>query len=167
MLPQLLSPPQLSWLDAGLPGRSGLDRQICRGIARAWTDDLVGARDDLTCTLAACERHRTAQRWGLIGLGFLVETEYRLGAWDDAIAHAVLALSVVHDAEQSWLAPFIHAVAAFPLAARGAREAAAAHAAEAAARLQAACQTTAPSGSPPPRRSLPWPMGTTSTPRPC
>ena len=138
MLPQLLSPPQLSWLDAGLPGRSGLDRQICRGIARAWTDDLVGARDDLTCTLAACERHRTAQRWGLIGLGFLVETEYRLGAWDDAIAHAVLALSVVHDADQSWLAPFIHAVAAFPLAARGAREAAAAHAAEAAARLQTA-----------------------------
>ena len=104
-------------------------------MARAWTDDPVGARNDLTCTVAACDSHRTPQRWELIGLGFLVETEYRLGAWDDAIAHAELALSVVRDGDQSWLTPFIHAVAAFPLAARGAREAAAAHAAEAAARL--------------------------------
>src|SRR4029079_2874205 len=64
--------------------------------------------------------------------------EYRLGAWDDAIAHAELAVSMVQDAGQHWLASFIHAVAAFPLAARGACEAAAAHATEAAAQLQLA-----------------------------
>ncbi len=134
-LPRLIAPPQLACLDAGLPGSSGLDRRICRGIARAWTEDLVGARNDLTCTLTACQRHRTPLPWGLIGLGFLVQTEYRLGAWDDAIAHAELAVWVVQNADHNWLAPFIHAVAALPLAARGAREAAAAHAAEAAAQL--------------------------------
>lgn len=133
--PQQIAPLQLACLDAGLPGSSGLDRRICRGIARAWTEDLAGARNDLTCTLTACQRHRTPLRWGLIGLGFLVETEYRLGAWDDAIAHAELAVWAVRNADQNWLAPFIHAVAAFPLAARGAREAAAAHTAEAAAQL--------------------------------
>lgn len=134
-LPRLIAPPQLACLDAGLPGSSEVDRRICRGIARAWTEDLVGARNDLACTLTACQRHRTPLRWGLIGLGFLVETEYRLGAWDDAIAHAELAVWVVQNAGQNWLAPFIHAVAAFPLAARGAREAAAAHVAEAATQL--------------------------------
>jgi DNA-binding CsgD family transcriptional regulator len=137
-LPRLIAPPRLPCLDAGLPGSSGLDRRICRGIARAWTEDLVGARNDLACTLTACQRHRTPLRWGLIGLGFLVQTEYRLGAWDDAIAHAELAVWAVRNADQNWLAPFIHAVAAFPLAARGARGAAAAHAAEAAAQLHPA-----------------------------
>ncbi len=137
-LPRLTAPPQPACLDAGLPGSSALDRRICRGIARVWTEDLVGARNDLTCTLTACQRHRTPLRWGLIGLGFLIETEYRLGAWDDAIAHAELAVWAARNADQNWLAPFIHAVATFPLAARGDREAAAAHAAEAAARLHPA-----------------------------
>jgi DNA-binding CsgD family transcriptional regulator len=90
----------------------------------------------LTFTLTACQRHPTP--WELMGLGFLIETEYRLGAWDEAIGHARLAVSIVQDTNQRWLAPFIHAVATFPLAARGAREPAAAHATEAAAQVQLA-----------------------------
>jgi DNA-binding CsgD family transcriptional regulator len=127
---------QLPCLGAVSTASSGPDRRICHGIARAWTDDLSGAREELACALTACQRHRPPLPWGLIGLGFLAETEYRLGAWDDAIAHAELAVSIVQDAGQHWLAPFIHAVAAFPLAARGATEAAAAHATEAVAQLQ-------------------------------
>jgi ATP/maltotriose-dependent transcriptional regulator MalT len=92
----------------------------------------------LTISLTACQRRRSSSPWGLIGLGFLAETEYRLGAWDDAIAHAELAVSIVQDTGQDWLAPFIHAVAAFPLAGQGAHAAAAAHITEAAAQLQRA-----------------------------
>ena len=132
-LPGPARPPQSACLDASARGSSGLDGRICRGIARVWTDDLVGARNDLTSTMAAWRRHCTPLPWGLIGLGFLIGTEYRLGAWDDAIAHADLGISIVQDTDQNWLAPFIHAVAALPLAARGARgEPAAAHATEAA-----------------------------------
>ena len=130
--------PQPPCLGGGSPTFSGPDRRICHGISRAWTDDLAGARDDLTSALTACQRYGSLLPWGLIGLGFLAETEYRLGSWDDAIAHAELAVSIVQDAGQHWLGPFIHAVAAFPLAARGAIEAATAHATEAAAQLQLA-----------------------------
>jgi DNA-binding CsgD family transcriptional regulator len=138
-LAQPIWPPQPACLSASWPASSGPDKRICRGISRAWTDDLLGARDDLASALTACQRHRSPLPWGLIGLGFLAETEYRLGAWDDAIAHAELAVSIVQDTGQTWLAPFIHAVAAFPLAARGDR-AAAAHATEAAAQLQLAAR---------------------------
>ena len=131
-------PPQPPYLDASSPVSSGPDRQICRGIAHAWTDDLPGARNDLTSALTACQRHRPPLPWGLIGLGFLAETEYRLGAWDDAIAHAQLAVSIIQGTGENRLAPFIHAIAAFPLAARGARQAAAARVTEAAAQLQLA-----------------------------
>ena len=136
-LPQPTRPPELPYLDASSPISSGSYRRICHGIARAWADDLPGARNDLTPALTACQRHRPPLPWALIGLGFLAETEYRLGAWDDAIAHAELAVSIVQGTGENWLAPFIHAVATFPLAARGARQAAAAHATEA-ARLQLA-----------------------------
>jgi DNA-binding CsgD family transcriptional regulator len=137
-LHQPIGPPQPAYLGAGSPPSSGPDRRIYHGIALAWTDDLPGARNDLTTALTACQRHGSPLPWGLIGLGFLVETEYRLGAWDDAVAHAEFAVSIVHDTGPNWLASFIHAVAAFPLAARGTREAAAAHATEAAAQLQLA-----------------------------
>src|SRR6185312_3113807 len=128
--------PQPPGLDADSPASSGLDRRILCGIARAWADDMPGARYDLASALTACQRHRSPLPWGLIGLGFLAETEYRLGAWDDAIAHAELAVSIVQDTGQDWLAPFIHAVATFPLAARGDHAAAAAHVTQAAAQLQ-------------------------------
>jgi DNA-binding CsgD family transcriptional regulator len=116
-------------------GPEGLDGWIGRAIARAWTDDLEGARGDLAAALAGY-RQRGALAWQLIGLGFLAEIEYQLGAWDDAIGHAELAVSLTQDSDQNWLVPFVHAVATLPLAARGAHEPAQAHANEAAAQLE-------------------------------
>jgi DNA-binding CsgD family transcriptional regulator len=126
---------------AAAPSPAGPDGWIGRSIALAWTDDLPGARGTLTAALAAY-RHRGAPLpWALIGLGFLAEFEYRLGTWDDAIAHAELAVTLARDTDQDqggdWLAAFIHAVAAFPLAARGAYEAAA-HASAAATHAERA-----------------------------
>jgi DNA-binding NarL/FixJ family response regulator len=86
--------------------------------------------------LAAYRQRGAPLAWQIIGLGFLAEIEYQLGAWDDAIAHAELAVSLTQDSDQNWLAPFVHAVATLPLAARGAREPAQAHASEAAAQLE-------------------------------
>jgi DNA-binding NarL/FixJ family response regulator len=86
--------------------------------------------------LAAYRQRGAPLAWQIIGLGFLAEIEYQLGAWDDAIGHAELAVSHTRDSDQNWLAPFVHAVATLPLAARGAREPAHAHASEAAAHLE-------------------------------
>jgi DNA-binding CsgD family transcriptional regulator len=114
------------------------DGLVGRGIARLWTDDLAGAYHDLSSAQAAYQRHQAPLPWGLIGLTFLAETEYRLGEWDDATSHAELAVSIARDADQDWLAPFAHAIAAFPLAARGVLESAATHAKAATTSLRAA-----------------------------
>jgi DNA-binding CsgD family transcriptional regulator/tetratricopeptide (TPR) repeat protein len=115
----------------------GLDGWIGRGVGRLWTDDLAGARRDLTGALAAYRRRRAPLPWEIIGLVFLAETEYRLGSWDDAILHAERAVSISQETDNDWLAALVHAVATFPLAARGMREAAAAHADAAATHLEA------------------------------
>src|SRR5215218_2194273 len=114
----------------------GLDGWIGRGLARMWSDDLVGAHRDLTAALAGYRRHRMPLPWGVIAQTVLAEVDYRLGAWDDASRHAEQAVSLVEDCDELWLMPFVHAVAAFPLASRGAREPAAAHAAAAARYLR-------------------------------
>jgi DNA-binding CsgD family transcriptional regulator len=117
-------------------GPERLDGWIGRAIARAWTDDLDGARKDLADALAAYQQRGAPLAWQIIGLGFLAEIEYQLGAWDDATGHGELAVSLTQDSDQNWLAPFVHAVATLPLAARGAREQAQAHASEAAEQLE-------------------------------
>jgi DNA-binding CsgD family transcriptional regulator len=122
--------------DQGPGGPERLDGWIGRAIARAWKDDLDGAHRDLADALAAYRQRGAPLAWQIIGLGFLAEIEYQLGAWDDAISHAELAVSLTQDSDQNWLAPFVHAVATLPLAARGAREPAQAHASEAAAQLE-------------------------------
>jgi len=128
---------------ASLPDRAVADAPECpdglvgRGIARLCSDDLAGALQDLSLAQATYRRHRMPLPWGIIGLAFLAETEYRLGAWDDATIHAELAVAIARDTDQECLAPLVHAVAAFPLAARGIRERAAAHAKAATAHLRA------------------------------
>jgi DNA-binding CsgD family transcriptional regulator len=128
---------------AEAPSLAALDGWIGRSIARAWTDDLPGARGNLIATLAAYRDHRGGPLlWALIGLAFLAEIEYRLGAWDDAIAHAELAVALAGETDEDqggdWLAALVHAIATFPLAARGAHESAAAHASAAATHLKLA-----------------------------
>jgi ATP/maltotriose-dependent transcriptional regulator MalT len=127
---------------AETPSPAGLDGWIGRSIARAWTDDLSGAHMDLTQALAAYRDQGGPLPWALGGLAFLADIEYRMGAWDDAIAHAELAVTLARDTEEDqakdWLATFVHAVAAFPLAARGAHERAAAHVSAAVQHLELA-----------------------------
>ena len=115
-----------------------------RGTVRMWTDDLRGAKDDLSTVAEICRR-RGPFNLGVIATYYLSETEYRLGEWDEAVVHGEVAASAAEDADQAWVLAIPHAVATFPLAARGVWERAEAHAraaAEAAAALGAAGDTT-------------------------
>jgi DNA-binding NarL/FixJ family response regulator len=113
------------------------DLHLGRGVLRLWAHDLRGGADDLGVCLGA---------WGAGGSlvaretarFFLAELHYRAGRWDDAIVTAETAASIVDETDQLWLAGFSHAVAVFPLAARGEWERAEAHLA---ASRQAATET--------------------------
>jgi DNA-binding CsgD family transcriptional regulator len=108
-------------------GPERLDGLVGRGAVRLWTDDLPSARRDLALAAAAYRQRRGPLPFGPLALAFLAESEYRLGAWDDAIAHAKLAVSTSIDADQSWPVAISSAIAAFALAGRGALETAEAH----------------------------------------
>ncbi len=106
-----LDPPPLS-------GAAVTDLRLGRGVLRLWAGDLGPAADDLAACLGA---------WGGGGTFvaresaryFLAEVHYRAGRWDDAVVTAETAAAIVDETDQVWLAAFPHAVAVFPLAARG------------------------------------------------
>jgi DNA-binding CsgD family transcriptional regulator len=130
-----LRPPRVAG-DEALVGPNGLGNWIGQAVARAWTDDLTSARTDLSDAFASSQDQPALLPWEPIGLGLLAEIEYQLGAWDESISHAERAVSLARERDQDWLAPFVHAVAVLPLAARGSRKAAKAHAMGAAAGLE-------------------------------
>jgi ATP/maltotriose-dependent transcriptional regulator MalT len=117
--------------DVDEPGApSGLDGLVARGMIRLWTDDLAGARRDLARSVDRATRGenlRIAQ-----ALGFLGEAEYRLGALDEAVLHTELAVGDAEENNRFWDYALLHALASYPLAARGEWEKAEAHAAAAA-----------------------------------
>ncbi len=94
------------------------DGLIMRGICRLLTDDATGTVADLSEGLT---RLRAGVRVRFPGycMAFLAEAEYRLGAWDDALLHAELAVSVARDTDRAWALAFAHAYAAVIPAARG------------------------------------------------
>jgi ATP/maltotriose-dependent transcriptional regulator MalT len=98
-----------------------------RGMVRLWADELSSAQRDLRTVLLACRLQPTS-REAIIGLSFLAQTEYRLGAWDDSLAHGDLAVSLATDSDQMWLSSMAHAAAHWVHAARGNAEAADQHA---------------------------------------
>ena len=103
------------------PGVSEIARDrwlLARGLVRLWSDDLDGAHSDLTVAAEATRRHGPLLSW-MVSLNPLADAEFRLGRWDDAIAHAELATSAVADLDFHWLVPYLSAVGVFPLAARG------------------------------------------------
>lgn len=106
-----------------------------RGVLHLWRGDASAAIADLAAAYEASQRSGPFHI-GHIALFYLADAEYRIGAWDEALAHADAAVSATVDADQAWFGPLVHAVAAFPLAARGEWEAATRHvqAAERAAR---------------------------------
>lgn len=101
-----------------LSRESAAELLAVRGILRLWHDNAEGARESLSGCVDLC-RPALASRTGIIGLGYLAESEFRCGDWDASIGHAGLAVSLSEDAELEWTAAFIHSMAALPLALRG------------------------------------------------
>ena len=94
-----------------------------RGLLRSFADDFAGARADFTAVEPA------GARWGpfvfrIGSLSHLASVEYRLGAWDEALTHVELALSVAEAADETWMLSYMHLIATALLAGRGQWEAA-------------------------------------------
>ncbi len=94
------------------------DGLTVRGMCRLFTDDPAGALSDRSVVLARL-RARVSLRYAGQCLVYLADAEYRLGAWDDALIHSTLAVSLTRDADRTWDLPFVHAMAALVPAARG------------------------------------------------
>jgi DNA-binding CsgD family transcriptional regulator/tetratricopeptide (TPR) repeat protein len=100
------------------PEPLGAELLAARGAFKTWWGDVPGAEEDLSAVV----------RWSRAGLplrsvpnayGGLAEVEYRLGRWDEGLAHAEVAVSVSEDTHRVWDLPYVHAVASHLLAARG------------------------------------------------
>lgn len=102
------------------------DGLFAHGVLRLWSGRPVEACRVLARAQDAHLRHGPAGR-GLLALIFRAEAEFRAGEWDAATAHADQAVSLLEDTDQRWLSAFAHAIAAAPLAGRGATEAARVH----------------------------------------
>lgn len=93
------------------------DLLLGRGVLRMWAGDLAGAEDDLAACLASGAGGtlvaRETARYSL------AELHFRAGRWDAAVVAAEVAAAIADAADQAWIAPFPHAVAVYPLAARG------------------------------------------------
>jgi DNA-binding CsgD family transcriptional regulator len=97
-----------------------------RGSLKAQAGDFLGAVDDLNAVI----------RWSRAGAllrslpsaySSLAEAEYRLGRWQDGVAHADLAVSLAEDSGQEWQLPVAHAVASLFPTGRGEWELATEH----------------------------------------
>ncbi len=113
-----------------------LDALILRGTARLWAGYPELALPDLSHA-AARLRGGSSARFAGVCLTYLACAEYLLGAWDDALAHAELSVSVVRDAGYGILSALVHHFATLVPIGRGdfalaARHIEAAHAAAAA-----------------------------------
>jgi DNA-binding CsgD family transcriptional regulator len=107
-------------------GPGGLDGLVARGMIRLWTDDLAGARADLSRAVARATAGgalRVSQ-----AVGYLGEVAYRLGELGESVMHTELAVLNATEAGRVWDLPILHALAAYPLAARGELTEAATHA---------------------------------------
>ena len=102
------------------------DGLVMRGMCRLITGDLTGAMADLSVGVARL-RAGVSSPYDSQRLVYLSDTEYRLGAWDDALTHSALAVSLAHDADRTWDFAFVHGYAALVPAARGDWELAGAH----------------------------------------
>ena len=102
------------------------DALTVRGMLRLWTGDLPGADADLTAVVTRI-RGGLRPRYPGQALGYLAETAFRLGRWDEAQAHAELAVSMAEDAGRLCDLPFAHNVAARVATFRGEWERASAH----------------------------------------
>jgi DNA-binding NarL/FixJ family response regulator len=107
-----------------LPGTIGqvaacdLDTVILRGIARLWAGYPELAFPDLAHA-AARLRAGSSARYAGSCLTYLACAEYLLGAWDDAVAHAELSVSLVRDAGYAMWSALAHHYATLVPMSRG------------------------------------------------
>lgn len=101
-------------------GSGPLDGLVAQGVLRLWSGASGRARRELAAVVRAFRRRGGPVHFLLVGLVALADAHFRLGAWDEAVAHGQLAVAIAEDAEQRWLLAPLHAVTAFPLACRGA-----------------------------------------------
>ncbi len=94
------------------------DGLVMRGMCRLFTDDMTGAMGDLSVGMARLRAGVSLRDPGHC-LVYLSDAEYRIGAWDDALMHSELAVSLAHDSDRSWDFAFVHGYAALVPAARG------------------------------------------------
>lgn len=104
-----------------------LHELVGRGIAKLWTDDLLGAYDDLSVALA---RAQAGEPLRLVQpQAFLADTCYRLGRLGEAASHAEMACAIVDAAGRHWDRVLVHTRAGYAVAAMDDIPAAQAHAA--------------------------------------
>ena len=115
--------------DAALPTRYDAEFLAIRGQIRLWSNDLVGAIKDLSAVVRWARSGRTVLRFSTV-YGNLADAEYQMGTWDAAQVHADLAVSLAEDLDAGWELPFVHAVASWVYAGRGAWDLASGHVAE-------------------------------------
>ena len=101
-----------------------------RGNMKVWWGDLAGAAADLAGVIS-WSRAGVPLRSLPNAYGGLAEIDYRVGRWDEGLAHAELAVSIGEDAERAWDLPYVHAVASYLNAGRGEWSAAEEHVAAA------------------------------------
>ena len=102
------------------------DGLVMRGMCRLFTDDMTGAMGDLSVGMARLRAGMSLRDPGHC-LVYLSDAEYRIGAWDDALMHSELAVSLAHDSDRTWDFAFVHGYAALVPAARGDWQLAGAH----------------------------------------
>jgi ATP/maltotriose-dependent transcriptional regulator MalT len=105
--------------NAALPTRIDAELLAIRGQIRVWTNDLLGAIEDLLAVVRWARSGRTVLRFSAV-YGFLADAEYQMGSWNSAQVHADLAVSLAEDLDAGWELPFVHAVASWVYAERGA-----------------------------------------------
>ncbi len=102
------------------------DGLVMRGMCRLFTDDMAGALSDLSVGVDRLRAGVSSHHPGHC-LVYLSDAEYRLGAWDDALMHCELAVSLARDSDRTWDSAFMHGYAALVPAARGDWQRAGAH----------------------------------------
>ena len=104
--------------------RSHSHRLTARGALRLATDDVAGARRDLSLV---CDAGGLLWPQRLVAMGVLAELEFRAGRWDASLDLAEQAVSLAEDSEQEWVLGYLHSTAVLTTAARGDWDGAAAH----------------------------------------
>ncbi|MCQ4214227.1 LuxR family transcriptional regulator, partial [Streptomyces longispororuber] len=112
--------------DPAVASAAQLEELLGRGTLREIRGDLTRAVRDLTGVHAAARTRAASFR--VVAATALASAEHRIGAWDDALAHADQALGLAADTDQPHIALYCRMIAAQLHSARGAFGRAEAHA---------------------------------------